>query len=598
MTRRAEFIAFVLAAASTALLLLVVVRALDGESPSRTEARGLAGPVYPSGAPAPITEAPDDGPSMRVHPGLIHEGGTRARGMEAAFRLHTWLALRDVLPSGPTLVWDPAEPAADVPDPIAELCFPDRLPAEQILGRDDPQLLGPSIVPRRHLRVFFEVHAEPGSTTLEAHACSPGSGGTSQIFEARSGEEGIALREAMAWLTGIARTEDPAPWFDAWGRPFAPDPGPLREYGEALVESMDGTLPDALVEAGGLLPEASWLSGALAVDPAFKRQRLSRAAAMRPGFTAALEDLAWEWMRAGRPDLAHLTLHRLDRPTDSRPSELLLAARQLEAGAPDDATTLLASLPAPWNQTTAARRLEARARLLAEDYPAARAAARAWTRSDPGTVEGWMVLGDAEAALGRDEAAVNAYGQALAAPSRLRSEVLAHAAVLDLRRGAPKQVIERLFDEDEEPLVLASPTLLALRAWASWEQDDAPRALADNQRLLTLAPSESAARNQCLFTLAAGVSEAPPEACGTERFDDLFGSLMEAVWLSRRPFRTPDEGAQLDAVVAELRAAAPRSPEATGAAVRVLGPRAEDEEEEALQGDFRLSVGATPTPDE
>ena len=67
---------------------------------------------------------------------------------------------------------------------------------------------------------------------------------------------------------------------------------------------------------------------------------------------------------------------------------------------------------------------------------------------------------------------------------------------------------------------------------------------------------------------------------------------MEATWLSRRPFRSPDEGGQLDRRLEEAVALAPLDPSATGAAVRVLGPRASEDEEEALQARFRVAVGA------
>ncbi|MCO4772495.1 MAG: hypothetical protein KDA24_20850 [Deltaproteobacteria bacterium] len=594
--RRAELIAFLLAAGSAAALLLVLLIAVGQQGPTPVHPDTQGNAVYRPGAGPPDSAPPDVGPEVQILAGIASNWDARTRGLEATMRLHLWLALRDVHPTGPTLQWIPARPATRTGDPVDGACLAQELPPARSLGRNDPPLLGRSLRDRETIRVFLIVSSEIGLARYEVRVCTPGSRGTSQVFLSDVGREGPTLREMMAWLTARLKSPEVKPWFKTWSQPIAPDVAALRDYGQALAESMgDDTLPPALLEAAALLPEAAWVAAALSDDPLARRRLLERAAALRPGFTAALEDLAWEWSIAARPDLAMLTLSRLLSPERTRPSELLLAARMLEEGSPHDAARLLEELPPRWTETTAARRLEARARLASGDAEGARRAARAWTEANPGAAEAWLLRGDAERSLGEATSAEVAYGHALDRPSRLRAEVLTKWAVLHLERGRAATVVQALNEEDDAGLVESDPGLLALRAWARWRTDDVAGAAEDTVRLTELEPERvEHRRNLCVLALSAGTTEAPPEECGEPVFADLFGTLMEAVWLSRRPFRSPEEGGLLDQRVKTAAVAAPLAPSAAGAALRVLGPRATKEDLAALQARWQLARGTEP----
>jgi hypothetical protein len=461
------------------------------------------------------------------------------------------------------------------------------------LGRNDPPLLGAPLRPRRALRAYMEVGAEPDGFAVEVRICPRGSGGTTQVFSGPTGREGPVLREILAWLSPQLELDDVEPWFEAWSEPLAPDLGVLRTYGGALVDSMSGSTPTQLSEAARLLPEAGWLAAALAPRGPGRRALLEQASSLRPGFTAALEDLAWSWVEEDRADLARLTLERLRTESTSRPSGLLMAARVLEQGLPADALAMLEDLPPAWSSTTAARRLEARAQLELGDPAAGRSAAAAWALADPAASEAWLLQGDALVQLDEPVGARHAYRQGLAHPSRLRADVLERWAALLLSVPDPAAVLERLQSEEDAPVVESNPALLELRAWAHWLAGNSLEASKDAQRLVTLDPATVRhRRNACVFGLGAGTTDAPPSSCGTPVYDDIFGTVMESVWLSRRPFRSAEEGGLLDLRLEQAVALGPLDPAATGAAVRVLGPRADEEEQEALQARFRVSVGA------
>lgn len=574
-------------------MVLAVVSALRSRSHSPAFTPDIGPTVYRPVRRPPVTEAPDGRTVVTVLPGILLDDATRTASLEATLRLHLWLALRDVHPSGPALDWGhAAAPTANRDAIAAARCDPSDVSLERPLGHDDPPLLGGELRARRQLRLYLHVGAEPEEFTVEVRICPPGSRGTTQVFTAPGGREGPVLREMLAWLAPQLELLDVEPWFETWSQPLAPDLGVLRSYGAALTESMDGPIPDRLLEAARLIPEAGWLAAALAPRGAGQRELLEQAASLRPGFTAALEDLAWSWVEADRADLGRLALDRLRR-TAHRPSGLLLAHRLLEADRPGAALLLLEDLPPEWSGTTAARRLEALARLGMGDAVAARGAAAAWALADPSAAEAWLIQGDALAVLDEPVGARHAYEQALGHPSRLRARTLERWASLLLRAPQPAAVLEVLAAEDDEELVLSSPALLELRAWSWWLAGDARRASDDAIRLGALDPGTPRhRRNACVFGLAAGVTDAPPQDCGREVFPDVFGTVMEATWLSRRPLRTPHEGGLLDRRVEEAITAAPLDPAAAGAAVRVLGPRAEEEEAEALQARFRVAVGA------
>ena len=591
--RSAGLIGYLLAATATAVLVLAVSSALRSRSAAPTFAPEAGATVYRPVRRPPVTEPPDGEVTVTVLPGALRDDAGRTASLEATFRLHLWLALRDVHPTGPVLDWSHAAPfGADRERVAATRCEPEKVALGRALGRDDPPLLGPRLRPRRQIRVVLDVGAEEDEITVEVRACAPGSRGTTQVFTAPTGREAPVLREILAWLTPQLGIDDVEPWFAAWSKPLAPDLGVLRTYGAALADSLGGDLPPDMLGAARLLPEAAWLAAALSPPGPERRALLEQAASQRPGFTAALEDLAWSWIGAGRADLARLALDRL-RMTALRPSGLLLASRALDDGRPGDALALLDDLPPEWSGTTAARRLEARAQLGLGNAVAGRGAAAAWALADPSAAEAWVLQGDALVLLEEPVGARHAYEQALAHPSRLRPQVLERWAALLLSRSQTGAVLEVLDAEDEAALVARTPSLLELRAWTRWTAGDAGGASRDTARLVGLAPDTVRhRRNLCVFQLAAGLSEAPPEDCGAAVFPDLFGVVMEAAWLSRRPFRSPEEGGLLDRRLEEALALGPLDPAAAGAAVRVLAPRAEEEERDTLNARFRLSVGA------
>ena len=577
----------------SAILVLAVGSALRGQGPTPAFTPEAGPSVYRPVRRPPITDAPDGRVTVSVLPGTLRDDRLRTASLEATLRLHLWLALRDVHPTGPLLDWAPATaPGHDVELETAARCEAEDLDLARPLGRSDRALLGEPLRRREELRVYLDLGSEATEFGVEVRVCPPGSRGITQVFGGQAGSEGPVLREILAWLSPQLQLDDVEPWFQVWAQPLAPDLGVLRAYGSALIQSMDGTIPDELLAAARLLPEAGWLAAALTPRGASRRALLEQAASLRPGFTAVLEDLAWSWIEADRADLARLALDRLRR-TSHRPSGLLIAARGLDAGRPEQALVLLEDLPPRWSGTTAARRLEARARLALGDALDGRAAAAAWALADPSAAEAWLLQGDALALLDEPVGARHAYEQALAHPSRLRPRVLERWASLLLDAPEPATVLELLTSDEDGPIAEANPPLLELRAWAHWLAGNPRDAADDTARLVALAPDAPRhRRNRCVFALAAGVSDSPPEECGTPAFPDVFGTVMEATWLSRRPFRSPDEGGQLDRRLEEAIALAPLDPSATGAAVRVLGPRAKEEEEEALQARFRVAVGA------
>ncbi len=578
----------------SAILVLAVTTALRSRSPIPASTPEVGPTVYRPVRQAPITAPPDGRVTLSVLPGVLKDDASRTAALEATLRLHLWLALRDVMPTGPVLDWSPPSPSdSDRHLVAAARCEPNDVVIGNPLGRDDPPLLGPPIRPRKALRAFLKVGAERDGFSVDVRICPRGSGGTTQVFAGPTGKEGPVLREILAWLSPQLELDDVEPWFEVWSEPLAPDLGVLRTYGGALVDSMSGSTPPQLTEAARLLPEAGWLAAALAPRGPGRRALLEQASSLRPGFTAALEDLAWSWVEEDRADLARLTLERLRGDASSRPSGLLMAARVLDHGLPAEALAMLEDLPPGWSSTTAARRLEARAQLELGNPAAGRSAAAAWALADPAAAEAWLIQGDALVQLDEPVGARHAYGQGLAHPSRLRADALERWAALLLSVPEPATVLERLESEEDAPLVEASPVLLELRAWAYWLAGDSLKASGDAQRLVELDPATPRhRRNACVFGLAAGTTDAPPSDCGTPVFEDLFGAVMESVWFSRRPFRTPEEGGMLDLRLTQAVDLGPMDPAATGAAVRVLGPRAEEDEEDALQARFRVSVGA------
>lgn len=578
----------------SAILVLAVTTALRTRSPAPTFAPEVGPTVYRPVRRAPIAAPPDGRIALSVLAGQLRDASTRTAALEATMRLHLWLALRDVHPTGPVLDWSPASPFGASREQVsASRCAPGEPDIGAPLGRDDPPLLGTPLRPRKTLRVYLDVGAESQDVSIEVRVCPPGSRGTTQVFGGPTGSEGPILREILTWLSPHLELDEVEDWFDAWSRPLAPDLGVLRAYGSTLVESMAGSTPPQLLEAARLLPEAGWLAAALAPRGPDRRALLEQACSLRPGFTAALEDLAWSWVEEDRADLARLTLERLRSEGGTRPSGLLLAARVLDHGLPAAALALLEDLPPAWSSTTAARRLEARAQIERGDPVAGRGAAAAWALADPAAAEAWLLQGDALVQLDEPVGARHAYGQGLAHPSQLRAEALERWAVLLLSVPDPAPVLERLESDVDAALVEQDPALLELRAWARWLLGDARGAHADTRLLIELDPTTPRhRRNACVFGLTSGSTDAHPDACGGAAFDDLFGSVMDAVWLSRRPFRSPDEGGLLDRAIEHAVALGPLDPAASGAAVRVLGPRAEEDEQDALQAQFRVSVGA------
>jgi len=374
--------------------------------------------VYPSGRRLSTPAELDDPVRVRFLPGIVGEGGSRGEGLEAILRLHGFLAVRDVHAGPAELLWQPAsyllgEVEADV------LCGT----ALEQSGDDDflrsghrPDPLGRPLVPARDLRVRLRVSVRGEREQVEAWVCALHGSRRTEVFVGTSGAEGLLLRELGTWLASTLGTRDPGAFPEAWARDPAPRGPAISTYGGLLVESMRSTdltsrrgSATSLAEATMIVPEAAWLAASRPNPPGDRTELLRRAATLRVGFTAALEDLAATWFEDGRPDLALAALARLaPEETRRRPVELLVATWLLERGDATDALAVLQEMPAAWRTTSAAARLHALARLAVEQPDQATRWTAAWVEADPDSAEALVLDGYALERAGRPNEATGA----------------------------------------------------------------------------------------------------------------------------------------------------------------------------------------------
>lgn len=564
--------------------------------------------VYPSGRQLG-TAVPLDEPSrLRFLPGVAGEG-SRADGLEAILRLHTYLAMRDVHGGPVELLWRPAVAWEEDEEVLRDVCAPPAAlnPGEPEAGwlltgvRRDP--LGRELDPERDFGVLLRAESDDGELRVDAVACTASGSKRSEVFVAGSGGEGVILRELCSWLAAIVGVADPGEFEDHWGREPAPRGPALSTYGELLARSLDPggespRLPDrppdsTLEEATSIVPEAAWLAAALAADPAERRRLLRRAVALRVGFTAALEDLTWEQLADGRPELATATLARLsDDDARLRPVELHMAAGLLAGGRPGDCRTLLAGLPRRWRATTATARLHALALVRLGNPAEAVRWASSWADGDPESAEALVVLGRALAAADRlDEAGV-AWRRAARLDSRWRRQAVSAwlAAALEVGRAAE---VRGFLDELEKDGGLLTPEVREVRAYAALRAGDPVAALGDYQVLSELRPDvPRLGLNRCISALLAGRQD-PAEHCHEQARTRLEELQLRTAAESREVILpgVPRDTRREVRALAEL---APANPEVAQAVMLVFGTsrNSSREERQLALARWRVAVGA------
>jgi tetratricopeptide (TPR) repeat protein len=549
-----------------------------------------------------------------IRPGLLRDNAARTRQIEAALRLHVYLGLRDASAGPVELVWSPAGLPSEAgggaapPEPDAGPCVQGTdaaAAAAAFQGGVFPDPQGRDEARRKHASVLLTVASSEGPVRVEALQCARGGVERRQAFESAPDALGTLLRELLVWMASGLGVPDPGSLPDAWGRPPAPRIGPLLGLGDTLARSMqaDSTGLDARVTAS--VPEAAWLAAEAEAPGPLRRRLLERAASLRPGFTAALEDLAWDWLFAGEPGVARATLLRLGDPEERRrPSELLLAARLLQAGQASTARDLLQLLPSRWAADPGAARLRALAALGAGRPEEARSHAEAWAAADPQSGEALVVLGDALLRLGRDEEAAGCWRRAFGLDIRFR-----HAA---LRRWAAFQVEEgRAADAADElsKVVDFKGDFIAgeIGAWLALLGGDPGAALASYLAALDAGESSGSASDEdrsrlrvgaCLATLALGRELPAGDAqarCAELPGNRLERGLVDAGLAAREPGLIPGYSRDLAPWARELRELAPLDPGAATLALVQADWGWAGGDVAPLRADWRVAAGAGAT---
>lgn len=595
--------AFLLGCSATLLLGAVVgfaTRASPHHEEGTATVRSLQ--VYPSGRQLSTPTELEPVRRVRVLPGIVGEGGSRAEGLEAILRLHSFLALRDVHSGPAELLWSPAEfRLGDVEADV--LCGSD-LENADLRGlldsghRTDP--LGRAFQPPDDLRVRLRVSIRAGREQVEAWVCAVQGTTRTEVFVGDPGAEGLLLRELGTWLAATLGTRNPGRFPDAWGRNPAPRGPAITTYGGLLVESMrtddlsrrTGSTT-SLNEATLIVPEAAWLAAWRPDPPGSRIELLRRASTLRVGFTAALEDLAAEWFRQGRPDLALAALARL-APEEGRrrPVELIMAASLLEGGEAPEALGVLQEMPAAWRATSAAARLHALARLAVEQPDQATRWTAAWVEADPESAEALVVDGYALQRAGRISEATGAWRRAARMDVRWREQAIGAWTASAANEGTEADVVAFLRELQAEDGVALDPALLEYRAWAELRAGQFVGAMADFDTLRD-DPERAlrAGRGFCIASLRAGQGDA--SACEGVSFEGLRGAQLEAAIASRSQGLLPGWRKDPKREVEYARGLGPRDPEVAVAALHALGAR-EDVlyvDQEAALAAWRVAAG-------
>jgi tetratricopeptide (TPR) repeat protein len=563
----------------------------SGQSITTTGASAGA-PAYPA-APAPGSLAePAPSPRIVVRPGILLDDSERMRNFEAILRLHTWLGLRDLRTGQASIDWVPAIVADDA-DPFVDSDCEGGL-AATLGGRLDspPAVPATAANPRRTLIIRLALTLEGDDLRIEAFGCNPGGRIHRQVITDSPDRFGRAQRELLAWLASRLGVADTLSWEDDWGRDPAPAGPVLTGYGRALRRSMGepGVPPAALSEAALSLPEAAWLAGRLSEDPGVARRHLERAASLRVGFTAALEDLAALLVAQDRTDLAEAAIERLRRTgPGARAVEWGLAWTLLERDRPADAAKVLRHLP-KWlvAEETTARLWSATLAGLGRNQEALRWV-DTWIESDPQSGSAQLLRGRILAGLHQEEPTAVAYAKAAELDPDLREVALRRWALVRFASGGNAEVARRL---NEETWVAERPALLELRAFAAFRAGDPAAAVRDYLLLIELQPDEVRHRmNRCAASLAAGLVPATPDPCAGLPSDQATANLLEAAALSRIPERTIEQFLELMDRAELAGREAPLDPVAADAVLQIAGPFRDDDERARLRGMWRLAVG-------
>lgn len=548
-----------------------------------------AGPVYRAGAPASIEDLAEPR-RMLVLPGRATDDDPRSREFEALLRLHLALGLRDVH-SGPVLLsWAaPGEGPLD-----AQLCAaPNSLDADLgpwLSSGERPDPLGREARPEDDLRVALDVHIGPEGLQLQAIGCSARQDRFSQVIHGRPDQLDTHLGELLAWLASRLGVPDTRPFEETWRRLPAFGGPAGRAYGRALVSSLGGSPGPDLAGAAQLGAEAAWLGAWLGPEEQ-RLPGLQHGAELRWSFTAAVEDAAWLHARAGHVDLARAVLERLAPAEErARPVELALAAWLLDRGDHQGARRLLNQLPARWNHTTAAARLQARLALGSGDPAAAEGWLSAWLGADPDAGEAWLMQGDVLAGRGERRAALKAWQTAAELDEEQGPRALARRAADALARGEPGEFAE-LVDERGEALGPPPDWMRELDAWMALEAGDPDRAAAGYSSLLVDGAPERIRVNACVAAIAAGRG-AGHEACAAPAGSRWQRSRLRLALKSREPGLLPGYPPILDGDVRAQLELAPRHPAALQAAWLVLAPHTTPAERAAMAARWRVSHGA------
>lgn len=308
------------------------------------------------------------GPPVEAPPTLVVMGGAApgddpwSHRIEAIFRLGLYAAMRDVYPGPVQLSWALAFDDEAIDESEARACGTE--PPEHLLPEVSwPRSLGVRTTSFRDRRLVLRVGRAGPPATIEAVLCSATGGKRSQFFEVESGQEGTALREVAIWLAAQVGSNDVLAFDAAWSRPLAASEAQFISSAEALVQSMrdlepvlvprgqpvpEPASPYATVfDAAQVVPEIALLAAKFAPDRARRLVNLQRAAVLRPGFTAAVEEIAHLWLDDGRLDVALATATRFGEVRSNlRDPLVVLAGRLRDEGRESEARAMRKVAPA------------------------------------------------------------------------------------------------------------------------------------------------------------------------------------------------------------------------------------------------------------
>ncbi len=582
--------------------------------------------VYPSGRQLSTPAELEEPVRVRFLNGIVGEGGSRAEGLEAILRLHGYLALRDVHAGPAELLWAPAVHVLGEVEPDA-LCgvgleSPDAFePSSLLVSGSRPDPLGRPFGGGDDLRVRMRVTMRDGREQVEAWVCAVQGARRTEVFVSRPGAEGTLLRELGTWLALTVGTPDPGEFPASWARDPAPRGPALSTYGGLLIESMRtddlsgrrGTA--SLAEATLIVPEAAWLAAWRPHPPAAPADLLRRAATLRVGFTAALEDLAAVRFAAGEVDLGLAALARLAPERERRrPVELLVAASLVEDGRPADALAVLQELPPTWRATTAAARLHALARLDLDDAAVATRWTGAWVEADRESAEALVVHARALRDDGRRGAAGQAWRKAAKMDVRWRRAAIREWAAVAAADGDEADVVVFLDELEETDGVALEPALVELRGWAALRAGDPVRAMEEYGALLAATPPAEAAGGgeaddrrdrdrdpdrarwrlaRCVAAMSAGQAGDGVETCVDLDVPGLRGAQLAAAVASRSTGLLPGWRKDPKEDVEAALVAGPRDPEVAVAALHALGARDDvtTAQQQAILARWRVAAG-------